>query len=122
MPDYRCYLLGLSGSILAAHEIACADDDAAVAKAHELFHPNAFEVWRRDQRIYLTASDQHRRYHLQQARRWRVKAEDCRIIAKQMQTPMAQATFRQMGETYDGLATGVEERTAGLSVKRPEAG
>jgi hypothetical protein len=52
--DYRCYLLGLSGSILAAHEISCEDDQAAIAKAHELFDPNGFEVWRRDRRIYPT--------------------------------------------------------------------
>jgi hypothetical protein len=122
VPDYRSHLLGLSGSILAAHEITCADDDAAIAKAQALFHPNAFDVWRGDQRIYVTASDQQRSHHLQQAQHWRVKAEDCRIIAKQMQTPAAQATFRQIGETYDGLARGVEERAAGLPFERPGAG
>jgi hypothetical protein len=32
--------------------MSCEDDRAAVAKAHELFDPREFEVWRRDQRIY----------------------------------------------------------------------
>jgi hypothetical protein len=122
LPDYRSHLLGSSGSILAAHEITCADDETAVAKARALFEPNAFDVWRGDQRIYVAASDQQRSHHLQQARHWRAKAEDCRIVAKQMQTPAAQATFSRMGETYDELASGVEERAARLLPESPGAG
>lgn len=52
MTDYRCYLLGFSGSIQSAHDIACEDDEDAIATARSLFEPHAFEVWQRQRRIY----------------------------------------------------------------------
>jgi hypothetical protein len=52
MADYRCYLISLSGSIWAAHDIACADDEAAIAKAKELCRPHKVEVWLGRQCIY----------------------------------------------------------------------
>jgi hypothetical protein len=33
MVDYRLYLIGASGSIAAAHEIACDDHNSAIARA-----------------------------------------------------------------------------------------
>jgi hypothetical protein len=125
VPDYRCYLLGLSGSILVAHDISCEDDQAAIAKAYEIYQPRDFEIWRRDKRVYPAAALAHRPdgRNLEQARRWRLKAEECRTISEQMQTPMAKTSFRQMAETYDSLADGAEERATGLPpVKRPETG
>jgi hypothetical protein len=116
VPDYRCYLLGLSGSILAVHEISCADDPAGIAKAYELFHPNDFEVWRRDLRIYPTASttDRQDSRAREQGCHWRSKAEECRAIAEQMQAPMAKMSFRRMAETYDRMADGLDERATEL--------
>lgn len=126
MPDYRCYLLGLSGSILAAHEIACADDEAAIAKAHELFRPHAFEVWLRDRRIYPMARspaiEADAAHDLQRSRHWRQKAEECRAIAQQMETPAAKLTFWRMAETYDRLAGELEGRARGASAKRTLTG
>lgn len=112
MADYSCYLLGLSGSILAAHEISCADDRAGIAKAYELFHPHDFEVWRQDLRIYPVASttDQQDHHTLEQGSHWRSKAQECRGIAEQMQAPMAKLSFRRMAETYDRMADGLDER------------
>jgi hypothetical protein len=114
MTDYRYYLLGLSGSIRAARDITCGDDRAAVAAAYELFHPDDFEVWRRDQRIYPPASARCGRdaRHLRSAGHWRVKAEECRGIAEHMRTAMSQASFRGMAQTYDRLANEMEERAA----------
>jgi hypothetical protein len=56
MPDYRCYLITLTGSIWAAHDITCADDEAAIAKAKELYQPHKVEVWRGERRIYASGS------------------------------------------------------------------
>jgi hypothetical protein len=52
VPDYRSYLISLAGSILAANDLACADDEAAIAKAKALYHPHTFEVWLAKHRIY----------------------------------------------------------------------
>jgi hypothetical protein len=122
VPDYRCYLLGLSGSILAAHEISCADDQAGIAKAYELFHPHDFEVWRRDLRIYPMGSTTDRQDNraLEQGRHWRSKAQECRGIAEQMQAPMAKMSFRRMAETYEKMADGLDERAT--EVESPATG
>ena len=61
--------------------------------------------------------------NLEQARRWRLQAEECRAVADQMQNPMAQASFRRMAETYDRLADHLERRAAGVEQpKKPETG
>jgi hypothetical protein len=60
--------------------------------------------------------------HLEQARRWRLKAEECRAVSDQMQDPLAKLSFWRMAETYDRLANGLEERAAGVSVTMPETG
>lgn len=57
-----------------------------------------------------------------QAKRWQMKAEECRAVAEQMKNPMAQASFRQMAATYDQLAEGLERSTAPAREKKPEAG
>lgn len=84
MTDYRCYLIGLSGSIQAAHDVTCAGDEVAIAKGRELFHPHAFEVWQRQRRIYPVAKTSRGMHdaNLEQARRWRSKAEECRTVAE----------------------------------------
>jgi hypothetical protein len=58
---------------------------------------------------------------LDQAQRWRLKAEECRAVADQMKNPAAQASFRQMAETYDTLAKRLEERLARTVTKKPDA-
>jgi hypothetical protein len=59
---------------------------------------------------------------VEQARRWRLKAEEYRTVADQMKGPMARASMRQLAQTYDRLANGLEERALGLFSKKPEAG
>lgn len=56
MADYRCYLLDRSGSILEAHDLSCDDDQAAITRAHELFDPRGFEIWRGKRRLYPAKS------------------------------------------------------------------
>jgi hypothetical protein len=109
---------------LAAHEITCADDQSATARARELFRPSDFEVWREKVRIHPPPSPAHgyESRTLEQARRWRSKAEECRTIADQMQAPAAKMSFWHMAETYERLADGMDERGLGLSVKRPLTG
>ena len=103
MIDYRCYLLGLSGSIRAAHDIVCEDDEVAVAKGRELFHPHAFEVWQRQRRVYPvveTSRGLHHAANLEQARRWRCllsilltggEAHDCTVAERLIRRTKAAA-------------------------------
>jgi hypothetical protein len=57
------------------------------------------------------------------AHQWRLKAEECRAVADQMQNPMAQASFRRMAETYDRLAAEHENRAdTAAKPRKPEAG
>jgi hypothetical protein len=60
-------------------------------------------------------------YRLEQARLWRLKAEELRTVADQMKNPMAQDSFLRMAEFYDRLARQWEERAAGAVEKKPEA-
>jgi hypothetical protein len=45
---------------------------------------------------------------LEQARRYRLRAEEYRATAEEVQTTMARASFRQMAETYEAMARGLE--------------
>ncbi len=56
-----------------------------------------------------------------QAKRWRSKAEECRAVGDQMQDPQAKLSFWRMAQTYDSLASALEERAA-PAVQKPEAG
>jgi hypothetical protein len=58
---------------------------------------------------------------LEQARRWRLKAEECRTVADQMMNPMAQASLRRIAETYDTLASRIEERLARVAAAKQRA-
>jgi hypothetical protein len=58
---------------------------------------------------------------LEQARLWRLKAEELRTVADQMKNPMAQESFVRMAGVYDRLARQCEERVAGDAEKKPEA-
>ncbi len=42
------------------------------------------------------------------AKLWRHKAEECRIVADNIQDPTAQATFQRLAESYDALAERLE--------------
>jgi hypothetical protein len=61
--------------------------------------------------------------NLERARRWRLKAEECRTVADQLKNRMAQASIRRLAETYDRLADRCERRvTVAETPKKPEAG
>ena len=47
-------------------------------------------------------------YSAEQARRWRRKAEECRLIAEQVKNPMARDTFMHLAQSYDALAERLE--------------
>jgi hypothetical protein len=52
---YRCYPIGLAGSIDGpAHVFDCKDDASAIAKAHASFPERAFEVWQGARRVHAT--------------------------------------------------------------------
>ncbi len=55
----------------------------------------------------------------EQARRWRLKAEECRAVAELMEDAIAKASFRRMAQTYDGMANGLEEMAALSLSKKP---
>jgi hypothetical protein len=57
----------------------------------------------------------------EQARRWRLKAEECRALADQLLNPRAKASFRRMAETYDQLADQYEIPSNNPAAKKPEA-
>jgi hypothetical protein len=59
---------------------------------------------------------------LEQARLWRLKAEELRTVADQMKNPMARDSFVRMAETYDNLARRWEKQAGGAVEKTPEAG
>jgi hypothetical protein len=54
--------------------------------------------------------------------RWRLKAVECRAVGDQMRDPMAKVSFQRMAETYDRLAKGLDERMAGLPVRKSATG
>lgn len=106
MTDYRCYLLGFSGSIQSADDITCEDDEDAIATARSLFEPRAFEVWQRQRRVYPLVENYGRIHgdsNLDDARRRRLKAEEHRTIADRMTNPAAQASLRRLAQTYDRI-------------------
>ena len=59
---------------------------------------------------------------LEQARRYRMRAEEYRATAEQMRTPIAQASFRQMAETYEAMARGLEHVANRTHERRNDAG
>jgi hypothetical protein len=59
---------------------------------------------------------------LEQARLWRLKAEELRTVADQIKNPMTRASFVRMAETHDNLARRCEEQTAGDIEKEPKVG
>lgn len=44
----------------------------------------------------------------EQARRWRQKAEECRLVAEQVKNPMARDTFLHLAHSYETLAGRLE--------------
>ena len=59
---------------------------------------------------------------LDRARLWRMKAEELRTVAEQIESPQAHDSFQRMAETYDRLAQHEEEQVAGTAKRKPEAG
>ncbi|MBM7485462.1 hypothetical protein ACVWWI_001211 [Bradyrhizobium sp. USDA 3686] len=49
--DYRAYIMREDGRISGVHEIDCANDDEATAKARQLLDGHDLEVWHRDRRV-----------------------------------------------------------------------
>jgi hypothetical protein len=49
---------------------------------------------------------------LEQARRWRLKAEEYHTVADEMRSPVARASYRGMAETYDRMADHYERLAA----------
>jgi hypothetical protein len=58
---------------------------------------------------------------VEQARLWRLKAEELRTVADQMKNPMSRDSFLRMAEVYEKLARRCDERVAGDAAKKPEA-
>jgi hypothetical protein len=52
----------------------------------------------------------------------RLKAEELRTMADQMQSPSARQSFLRMGETYDHMAEGFEMRTSNEKTNKTETG
>ena len=51
MPDYRLYCLDGSGKIAKAHDIAAADDEAAIALANRMKLAMKCELWERGRMV-----------------------------------------------------------------------
>jgi hypothetical protein len=51
---------------------------------------------------------------LEEARRWRRKAEECLTASNETENLIAKMSFRHMAESYDRSANGLEERAAEL--------
>ena len=49
--DYRAYILNDEGHIIGVHELNCADDDEAKAKAAQMLDGHDLEVWQCERRI-----------------------------------------------------------------------
>jgi hypothetical protein len=123
MTDYRCYLLGFSGSIQSAHDITCEDDEVAIATARSLFQSDTFEVWQRQRRIYPLVEDCGRingDRNFDDARRRRLKAEEYRTVADQMTNPTAQVSLRRLAQTYDRIAEQYEPAPPGAMPKKAQ--
>lgn len=60
--------------------------------------------------------------HLEQAKRWRSRADACRALGEHTHDQAAKASFACMAETYDRLANGLEERAATLWVQQSDTG
>jgi hypothetical protein len=50
--DYKCNLLSKTGAVQAIYDVACHDDETAVANASRLFRTHLFEVWQEKRRVY----------------------------------------------------------------------
>jgi hypothetical protein len=55
---------------------------------------------------------------LNDARRWRMRAEELRVIADNCKTPAARATLRRLAEDYELLAERAEARAAAAQHQR----
>jgi hypothetical protein len=55
MAHYRCYSLNQAGSIVAAQDIFCPNDETAVSMAREIFGNDGFSVWQRSRKVYVSA-------------------------------------------------------------------
>ncbi|MCK1337306.1 hypothetical protein ABIB06_003730 [Bradyrhizobium sp. LB8.2] len=49
--DYRAFIMSEDGRITGVHEMECADDVEATAKARQLLDGHDLEVWNRDRRV-----------------------------------------------------------------------
>ncbi|MGY0573721.1 hypothetical protein ACTGJ9_023740 [Bradyrhizobium sp. RDM12] len=49
--DYRAYIMGEDGRIRGVHELDCASDEEAKAKATQMLDGHDLEVWQRDRRV-----------------------------------------------------------------------
>ncbi len=61
-------------------------------------------------------------HRLEQARRHRLRAEEYRAVADQMQNPTASATYRHLAETYEAMARQLENAGAAAAPSKREAG
>ncbi len=58
----------------------------------------------------------------QSAERWRWEAAECRAVAVELtMLPSAQASYRQLAESYDAMATQIERLAAKAARKKPQA-
>jgi hypothetical protein len=53
MKDYRLFLLDKDGRIVSGHTMTCADDEAAVAAAREIWPNQTRELWNLARRVGL---------------------------------------------------------------------
>jgi hypothetical protein len=58
----------------------------------------------------------------EKARGYRMRAEEYRTTAEQMRAPLAQASFRQMAETYEAMARGLEHVAHRIHERRDKTG
>jgi hypothetical protein len=56
-----------------------------------------------------------------QARRWRMRAEEYRVVADAMTNDSARQTYLRLAQNYEGLADRAEQRAAGRSRPLPKA-
>ena len=65
MKTYRCFFLDRNSRVRASRHIVCADDTAAMTKAHNLLKQNLYhaaELWHREHWVgqWRRGSDSHR--------------------------------------------------------------
>jgi hypothetical protein len=56
MPDYRVYVLDLSGHFSDVIQLECADDDEAMKQAEQLVDGHDVELWQRARKIRTYAA------------------------------------------------------------------